>query len=60
MFEPAMRSVKKGKNKQADSQNHLTCACANQIQEREWMFEKQKIMNSKVHDIMMRVIDAEK
>ncbi len=47
MFEADMRSVKEGKGDQVVPQNCHAGAC-DRVQEREWIFKKLKVMNSKI------------
>jgi hypothetical protein len=52
-------SVKKRKGDQAVPQNQPACACTDCIQEREWMLEKLKVINSKVNSLAMKLKKAE-
>jgi hypothetical protein len=54
-----MKSVREEKGDQGMSQSHPACVYADRIQEREWILEKLKIMNSKVCDLSMKVNKAE-
>jgi hypothetical protein len=54
MFEVAMKNMREEKGDQVVPQNNPACACADHIQEREWMFEKLK-----VHKLPLKVEKAE-
>jgi hypothetical protein len=43
-----MKYRKDAKNDQVVPQSHLVCACAKYMHKREWMFEKMKMLRTKV------------
>jgi hypothetical protein len=47
IFQAVLKDMKESKNEQAVPQGHLMCACTECMYEREWMFEKMKMIASK-------------
>ncbi len=59
IFKGSIKSIEEGTAKQVASANHPACTCPDLIQERGLLFEKLRMMSTKIHDVTMGEMTAE-